>query len=121
MVFSKSWRMNHSISPINQLLATLRFYATNNTQLTIGDNSGFSISTAHRIIRKVSLAIASLHQEFIKFPSTAQEIRQEQNNFYHLARFPRVIGAMDCTHVRISSPGGEQAEIFRNRKGYFLY
>lgn len=26
---------------------------------------------------------------------------------------------MDCSHVPVSSPGGEHAEIFRNRKGYF--
>ena len=25
----------------------------------------------------------------------------------------------DCTHVAISSPGGDQAETFRNRKGFF--
>jgi hypothetical protein len=25
----------------------------------------------------------------------------------------------DCTHVAIQSPGGESAELFRNRKGYF--
>ncbi|XP_047511710.1 putative nuclease HARBI1 [Pieris napi] len=110
---------NQSVSPVNQLLATLRFYATNNTQLTIGDFSGLSVPTAHRIIHRVSAAIASLHHEYIKFPNTQQEIRQNQQEFYRLARFPRVIGAMDCTHIRISSPGGEQAELFRNRKGYF--
>ncbi|XP_037302325.1 putative nuclease HARBI1 [Manduca sexta] len=104
--------------PINQLLTTLRFYATNNTQLATGDFSGFSVSTAHRIHR-VSAAIASLHQEYVKFPTKRQEIQQEQSNFYQIAKFPRAIGAMDCTHVRITSPGGDQAEIFRNRKGYF--
>lgn len=104
---------------MNQLLATLRFYATNNSQLTIGDYSGLSTPTAQRIIHRVSAAIASLHREYIKFPSTQQEIRRNQNEFYQIARFPRVIGAMDCTHVRISSPGGDQAELFRNRKGYF--
>ncbi|KAL0861600.1 hypothetical protein ABMA27_009099 [Loxostege sticticalis] len=110
---------NQSISPMNQLLATLRFYATNNSQLTIGDYSGLSTPTAQRIIHRVSAAIASLHREYIKFPSTQQEIRRNQNEFYQIARFPRVIGAMDCIHVRISSPGGDQAELFRNRKGYF--
>ncbi|KAK9700633.1 DDE superfamily endonuclease [Popillia japonica] len=34
-------------------------------------------------------------------------------------RFPRVVGAIDCTHVRLQSPGGNMAENFRNRKGYF--
>ena len=30
-----------------------------------------------------------------------------------------VIGAIDGTHVKINSPGGDTAELFRNRKGYF--
>ncbi|KAK4886896.1 hypothetical protein RN001_003167 [Aquatica leii] len=30
---------------------------------------------------------------------------------------PLYIGTIDCTHVKIQSPGGEDAEIFRNRKG----
>lgn len=32
---------------------------------------------------------------------------------------PNVIGLIDCTHVKIYSPGGLEAERFRNRKGYF--
>lgn len=42
-----------------------------------------------------------------------------KEEFYSIASFPDVIGAIDCTHVRIQSPGGENAERFRNRKGYF--
>lgn len=38
--------------------------------------------------------------------------------FYNIARFPKVLGAVDCTHVKIISPGGNHAETFRNRKGY---
>ncbi|KAK5647950.1 hypothetical protein RI129_002842 [Pyrocoelia pectoralis] len=31
------------------------------------------------------------------------------------------IGALDCTHIKIQSPGGADAERFRNRKGFFSY
>ena len=30
--------------------------------------------------------------------------------------FPGVIGAIDCTHVTIQSPGGDDAELYRNKK-----
>ncbi|KAL1436913.1 hypothetical protein MTO96_049210 [Rhipicephalus appendiculatus] len=40
-------------------------------------------------------------------------------DFYEIARFPGVTGCIDCTHVRIKSPGGEDAEVYRNRKGVF--
>jgi hypothetical protein len=33
---------------------------------------------------------------------------------------PRVIGAIDCTHIRVESPGGPNAEIFRNRKSFLM-
>lgn len=39
--------------------------------------------------------------------------------FYGIASFPRVIGAIDCTLVKIDSPGGDDAEIYRSRKGFF--
>nr|CAI5859513.1 unnamed protein product [Callosobruchus analis] len=35
--------------------------------------------------------------------------------------FPKRIGALDCTHIEIQSPGGYEAEMFRNRKGFFAY
>jgi len=30
-----------------------------------------------------------------------------------------VVGSIDCTHIPIISPGGDNAELYRNRKGYF--
>nr|CAI5862178.1 unnamed protein product [Callosobruchus analis] len=45
--------------------------------------------------------------------------QQAREKFYQIARFPRCIGVIDCTGVKIQSPGGEIAEIFRNRKCYF--
>ena len=32
---------------------------------------------------------------------------------------PGVVRLIDCTHIPIISPGGDNAEDFRNRKGYF--
>lgn len=40
-------------------------------------------------------------------------------DFYKIANFPGVTGCIDCTNVRIKSPGGDEAEVFRNRKGVF--
>lgn len=39
--------------------------------------------------------------------------------FSQIANFPRCIGAIDCTLIRINSPGGPTSEGFRNRHGYF--
>lgn len=104
---------------MNQLLLTLRFYATGSFLRSSGDFSGVSISTASRVVKRVSEAIAALRHTMIKMPGNAREIEEMKQGFYRMYRFPRVIGCIDCTHIRIQSPGGENAEVFRNRKSYF--
>lgn len=50
---------SNCISPINQLLCTLQFYAIGCFQPTTGVLCGFSSSTVNRIVHKVSCTIAS--------------------------------------------------------------
>lgn len=110
---------NDSVAPINQLLLALRYYATGATQIAAADFSGVSEPTANRIIHRVSIAIALLYDQHIFFPRNNHEREKTMLGFYNIARFPRVLGAIDCTHIKICSPGGEEAERFRNRKNYF--
>lgn len=49
----------------------------------------------------------------VRFPQPA--------DCYEVAEFPCVTGCVDYTHVRINSPGVDNAEVFRNRKGYFCF
>lgn len=104
-----------------QLLITLRFYATGSFYITVGDFGGIHSSTICRIIKRVTEAIASLRPVFINLPRSADEVRKCQEELYKIARFPRVFSALDCTHVRIQTPGGNTAENFRNRKGFLSF
>ncbi|CAH1954211.1 unnamed protein product [Acanthoscelides obtectus] len=52
-------------------------------------------------------------------PNDADEIIRVQNGFYRICRFPRVIGCIDGTHIKMQSPGAQDGEVFRNRKSYF--
>ncbi|XP_023931601.1 putative nuclease HARBI1 [Lingula anatina] len=101
-----------------QLLLTLRFYATGTFQMACGDLCDISQSSASRIIKRVSEGIASLKPQFIRFPE-GQELQNMKLGFWRIAGFPGVVGAIDCTHIKIPSPGGVDAELYRNRKGYF--
>lgn len=104
---------------MNQLLCALRYYATGSQLTTCGDVIGVHESTACRILHRVTHAIASLRPEYIVIPTSQTEQNDIVSGFYRLAKFPRVIGAIDCTHIKIISPGGENAENYRNRKGWF--
>lgn len=44
-------------------------------------------------------------------PNTEEEMSTNSLQFYNFARFPRCIDAVDCTHAKISSPGGNEPEV----------
>lgn len=110
---------NQALSASEMVLLTLRFYASGSFLITTGDFSGIHKSTASKVINKVSRAIAQLSPLYIKFPNTEEEIGRLRQKFYNIAKFPRCIGALDCTHIKIQSPGGNNSEAYRNRKNFF--
>lgn len=90
-------------------------------QVAVADFGGVCIASVCRILRKVSLAISQHRPNFVKMPRTNDEMVAASKAFYEFARFPRTIGAIDCTHIKIQSPGGDDAENYRNRKGWFSF
>uniref|UniRef100_A0A673WDJ8 DDE Tnp4 domain-containing protein n=1 Tax=Salmo trutta TaxID=8032 RepID=A0A673WDJ8_SALTR len=66
------------------------------------------------LVVRVSSAIASRKNQYISFKPTEETAAV----FYRRARFPGVLGEIDCTLNPIPNPGGENGELFRNRKGY---
>lgn len=52
-------------------------------------------------------------------PRTELERESVDEGFNQLRQFPNVLGAIDCTHIKIQSPNSITGESFRNRKGYF--
>lgn len=96
---------NQAITPLEQILLTLRFYATGTMQQCTGDFFGISKSSACNVIHAVSRTICTKLNYFIEMPRTTEEIREVVAKFYSIAKFPSVVGAIDCTHIRILSPG----------------
>nr|CAI5832176.1 unnamed protein product [Callosobruchus analis] len=97
--------INNSVAPTNQLLMFLRLCATGTYLSCIADFSGAHLATVSRHVKRVAVALARLSPRFIRMPETAEEIGNAQHGFYQIARFPRVVGAVDGTHIRIKSPG----------------
>lgn len=86
-------------------------------QILIGDDCNIHKTSICRVIQNVTEAIARLRTQFVQMPQNENELMAVKTGFYNLRRFPNVIGCVDGTHIRIQSPGGDNAEIFRNRKG----
>ncbi|CAB3241139.1 unnamed protein product [Arctia plantaginis] len=106
-------KRNHGISTLHQILLALRFYALGTMLVSVPDFIGVSIASASRIVSDVSKAIARLYSNFVVLQNHTQQ------EFYNIARFPRVHGVIDGTHILIQSPNSNVGEEFRNRKGTF--
>lgn len=110
---------NHALTSLEKVLLTLRFLATGKMQLCNGDDMGVSQSS---VSRAISCTIRSLSSErmvrrFIKFPTTPDAIRHNQERFFQIAGFPGIVGAIDGTHVQIIAPKDNENE-FVNRHHY---
>lgn len=110
---------NQTVSAEVKFFTTLRFYASSSFLINVGDLNGIHNSTVSKIVKEVSHCIASLCPDVISLPTTAQDLNELKLGFYKKAKFPNCIGAVDCTHVKIQSVGGELAECYRSRKGIF--
>ncbi len=100
-------------------MLTLRYYTTGTFQEACGDQCDISQLTASRIIKRVSEAIVRLKIHYKQFP-TAVMLPQIKLDFWRICAFPNVVGTIDCTHIKNPCPGGENAELFRNREGFSL-
>lgn len=99
------------LTPEQKLLITLRFMASGSMQLVVADVVRVSAPTVCRILPKVCIALIAHLHTFIKMPMTAREREDAAAQFYAFAQFPRTIGAIDCTHVKLQSPGGNLVRV----------
>ena len=86
--------------------------------MTISDCYDVSQPTVSRCISRVSRAVASMSHDIIRMPAE-HESMQVMEDFSGIGNMPGIIGCIDCTHVVISKPPGEDSERYRNRKGRF--
>lgn len=110
---------NKAIAPELKVILTLRFLATGKMQLCNSDDLGPSQPSVSRIITETLNALSArpVLSQFFKFPITPDETEIKKAEFVQIAGFPKVIGVIDGTHVRITAPKEFEAE-YVNRKRY---
>lgn len=118
-LIGKGKRNGGCIPPYIQVLAALRCWGRNQVQDDCAEYHGFTQPTMSRICAKVAQAFAKKAKSVIKMATLAEEQIVEIDKFKQIAGFKNVIGAIDCTHIRIQAVGGDDAQLFVNRKGYF--
>ncbi|XP_038057592.1 putative nuclease HARBI1 [Patiria miniata] len=112
-------RRSNAISPLMQLLTTLRFFGTGAFYTVEGDLHDVSVPSVCRIVHRVANSLARLTDRHIRFPVDIQDVMKTKQGFFDKAGFPGVVGAIDCTHVRLyGAPLGDDEPLYVNRKGY---
>lgn len=104
---------NHSLSVEQQVMIALRFYASGSFLQVIGDTLGLDKSTVSRVVTAVTESLCRKTDDFIKWPC----VEQTREDFYEIAGFPNVLGAVDGTHIRVQAPNSDEAS-FVNRKNF---
>ncbi len=84
-----------------------------------GDLFGIHESSVSRIIRRVSMAIASLRGQYITFP-TGNNARAVNQGFMQVGGIPGIVGAIDCTMCQYSLQEGTQQNYSEIGTGTFL-
>ena len=111
-------KTNSPLNKVQQLSVALRFFASGDFQVSCGDFQGISQPTVCRTVHRITDALAKLSQQIISFPEDCSEV----NTFFlEYCGLPAISGIIDGTQIPIISPGGENAELFRCRKGFFSY
>lgn len=108
-------RRSHAISCMAKLLSTLHFLASGSFQRTVAISAGISQSSFSGVLSHVLNALSRRMGRYIKFPRTPDTLEATKRGFCAVAGFPRIIGAIDCTHVQLVPPS-DREHIYRNRK-----
>lgn len=102
-----------ALTPTEQLLITLRFFASGSFYHLIGDLQGVSKATVCRSIKRCVDAINNrMFKEYVRFPDD----NLLPQKFYDLGGMPAVAGCIDGTHVIMEAPT-QNEEQFVNRHG----
>lgn len=95
----------------------LRYMGDPGFQVGVADNTGVHQSSVSRTIDFVSQNIYEHAQNWIKFPTTREEIMEARLQWQNAYTFPAVAGAIDCTQIAIQKPR-EHGDEYINRKGF---
>ncbi|KAJ3602710.1 hypothetical protein NHX12_030459 [Muraenolepis orangiensis] len=114
---ARETRRSYPLSPEIQLLAALRYYAVGSFLEVVGDGYGLSKTSVWRCVEAVTNLLLGHANDYIRLPSTRQEIMEVHQGFYAIAGIPRVIGLVDGTLIPIANPSMRD-QAFISRKGY---
>ena len=105
-----------SLTPLLQVLVTLRYYASGSFQDVCGELIGIDQSTVSRTVTRVTVALLRQVPNYVRLPNQRHADRTKAK-FYDTNGFPNVVGCIDGTQIRIQAPTENEHE-FINRPSF---
>lgn len=104
-----------SLPPLLQVCIALRFYGTGSMQLSLAAWVNVDQATVCRCIWDVTTAIIEHYPNVLTI-----QPQRVKDGFFERYKVPNVLGAIDCTHIRIKAPPEDQHPgEYINRKNYY--
>lgn len=100
----------------HQLMIALWKMATADSYRSVCDRFNVGRATAVRAVRRVCHALFKRASRFIQWP-TGDHAIEVMRGFERASGFPKTIGAIDRTHIRINAPKQNPVD-YINRKGF---
>lgn len=116
-VLQRPTARSQALSTSTQVLIALRFYASGTFQNVLTDTVGVTQPSVSHAINAVTTALYKKAIAYIRMPIGVAEVNKTMQEFAQICQFPRVIGAVDGTHIPIKAPV-ESENIYINRKNY---
>lgn len=82
------------------------------------DIHGLTQQSVSTVCNRVARAILEKRLDYIKLPISLNDQLTVIQQFEAIAGFKNVVGAIDCTHIRIAKVQGPSGQYYINRKGY---
>ncbi|XP_045129971.1 uncharacterized protein LOC123515455 [Portunus trituberculatus] len=115
----QSTNVRQPVSAGEQLMLTLRYLASGETQKSLAYQFWISRNLVCSIILEVCQAIYQvLKTTYLRMPNTTEEWRQIASDYFSQWQFPMCIGALDGKRVLVQKPANSGSK-FYDYKGHF--
>lgn len=104
--------LRECIPPSKVLAIGLYRLAHGNSYSTIGATFNVGKPTVIEAVQDVVEALCGIKENYIKFPSSEEEVIETRETFEELTDLPNVVGAIDGTHIRIKKPSESGPDYF---------
>lgn len=103
--FLPEYEETHSgaLSNLNKMKIFLRYMGDPGFQVGVGEDIGVDQATVSRTIWFFGQETIKKADVWIKFPQNENQLNAAKQQWQINCKFPRAIGALDCTHILIKS------------------